>query len=203
MPAHSKLLIEPYPYPITRFVLWYVSNLHDKPVITKSITSAITALLGSFVSQLRTRGNISNIHWPSVFSITLFGLSITGPLSHYFYVLLDRLIPPSKNRVTFLKRLLADRLLFGPFILYLFFIFTTLFEGKSLETARKKIDQNYWNTFTTSIKVWTPVQFINVNYVPPMFRVLVANIVSAFWTMYLASVRSSKSVKSKKKRPEV
>ncbi|TNN21620.1 Peroxisomal membrane protein 2 [Liparis tanakae] len=38
-------------------------------------------------------------------------------------------------------------------------------------------------------KVWTPFQFININFVPVQFRVLFANMVALFWYAYLASVR--------------
>ncbi|KAK7172796.1 hypothetical protein R3I93_002808 [Phoxinus phoxinus] len=38
-------------------------------------------------------------------------------------------------------------------------------------------------------KVWTPFQFININYIPVQFRVLFANLVALFWYAYLASVR--------------
>ena len=35
-------------------------------------------------------------------------------------------------------------------------------------------------------KVWTVTQYVNLNYVPVMYRVLVGNFVALGWNVYLA-----------------
>lgn len=56
-----------------------------------------------------------------------FRLVITGPLSHYFYQLLELLFPASAPFST-LKRLLLERLVFAPAFLLLFFVVMNVLE---------------------------------------------------------------------------
>lgn len=51
----------------------------------------------------------------------------TGPLSHYFYLLMERWIPPEVPLAA-VKRLLLERLLFAPAFLCLFFVVMNFLE---------------------------------------------------------------------------
>ncbi|XP_058512982.1 peroxisomal membrane protein 2 [Ochotona princeps] len=52
-----------------------------------------------------------------------------------------------------------------------------------------KMRSSFWPALQTNWKVWTPLHFINISYVPPQFWVLFANLVALFWYTYLASLR--------------
>uniref|UniRef100_A0A8C2GCX4 Peroxisomal membrane protein 2 n=1 Tax=Cyprinus carpio TaxID=7962 RepID=A0A8C2GCX4_CYPCA len=127
-----------------------------------------------------------NVLGPVHFAI--FGLFITGPVSHYIYHLLEVLLP---NTVPYclIKRLLLERLIFAPAFLLLFYVIMNALEGKTLADLQNKIKTSYWPAMKMNWKVWTPIQFININYVPVQFRVLFANLVALFWYAYLSSVR--------------
>ncbi|KTF97655.1 hypothetical protein cypCar_00039112 [Cyprinus carpio] len=111
-----------------------------------------------------------------------------GPVSHYIYHLLEVLLP---NTVPYclIKRLLLERLIFAPAFLLLFYVIMNALEGKTLADLQNKIKTSYWPAMKMNWKVWTPIQFININYVPVQFRVLFANLVALFWYAYLSSVR--------------
>ncbi|GCB61334.1 hypothetical protein scyTo_0014319, partial [Scyliorhinus torazame] len=117
-----------------------------------------------------------------------FRLVFTGPLSHYFYHYLDKLIP-SNVPYSQIKRLLLDRLMFAPAFLALFFVVVSLLEGKNLKSLKDKMQTGYWTALKMNWKVWTIFQYININYVPAQFRVLFANMVALFWYAYLASIK--------------
>ncbi|MBN3304268.1 PXMP2 protein, partial [Amia calva] len=123
---------------------------------------------------------------PARFAI--YGLCVTGPLSHYFYHFLEVLVPSSVP-YCMVKRLLLDRLIFAPAFLLLFFVIMNVLEGKNWSALQGKVRSGYWTALKMNWKVWTPFQFININYVPVQFRVLFANLVALFWYAYLASVR--------------
>lgn len=61
--------------------------------------------------------------------LTPVGLSFffTGPLSHYFYLFLERWVPPEVPLAGVLK-LLLDRVLFAPAFLLLFFVIMNFLE---------------------------------------------------------------------------
>jgi len=64
-----------------------------------------------------------------------------------------------------------------------------ILEAKGWEDFEKKMRRSYWTALKMNWKVWTPFQFININFVPVQFRVLFANMIALFWYAYLASVR--------------
>uniref|UniRef100_A0AAY4CIA1 Peroxisomal membrane protein 2 n=1 Tax=Denticeps clupeoides TaxID=299321 RepID=A0AAY4CIA1_9TELE len=107
-------------------------------------------------------------------------LCITGPCSHHFYQMLEVLLPASQPHFM-VKRLLLDRLLYAPLLLLLFFLVMNVLE---------KVRRDYLAALTMNWKVWTPFQFVNINYVPvQVSRFLFSNVVALFWYAYLASGR--------------
>ncbi|KAJ8263678.1 hypothetical protein COCON_G00161350 [Conger conger] len=178
-----------------RLLQQYLLLLKKYPILTKSVTSGILSALGNLLSQaLESRkkkadGNLKkdiNILGPARFAV--YGLCFTGPLSHFFYQLLELLFP-STVPYCMVKRLLLDRLVFAPAFLLLFFFIMNVLEGRTISAFQGKVRAGYWTALKMNWKVWTPIQFININYVPVQFRVLFANMVALFWYAYLASVR--------------
>ncbi|XP_062874016.1 peroxisomal membrane protein 2 [Trichomycterus rosablanca] len=181
---------------LTRLLQQYLLLLKKYPIITKSVTSAILSATGNLLSQAveakkklkegRSRKNV-DVYGPLRFAV--FGLVITGPVSHYFYQLLEVMFPAAVS-FPMLKRLLLERLVFAPAFLLLFFTVMNALEGKSIADLQDTVKTRYWAALKMNWKVWTPFQFININYVPVQFRVLFANLIALFWNAYLTSVRN-------------
>lgn len=179
----------------SRLLLQYLHLLKKYPIITKSVTSAVLSALGNLLSQaLESKkkqkegqsGKDVDVYGPVRFAV--YGLVITGPLSHYFYQLLELLFPASAP-FSMLKRLLLERLVFAPAFLLLFFVVMNTLEGKTNADLQDKLKARFWPALKMNWKVWTPFQFVNINYVPVQFRVLFANLIALFWNAYLTSVR--------------
>ncbi|XP_077917300.1 peroxisomal membrane protein 2 isoform X2 [Halichoerus grypus] len=60
--------------------------------------------------------------------------------------------------------------------------------GRDAAAVTVQIRRSFWPALRMNWQVWTPAQFVNINYVPLQFRVLFANLVSLFWYVYLASL---------------
>jgi len=72
-------------------------------------------------------------------------LVVTGPLSHYFYQLMEGWLPPTEP-LCVVKRLLLDRLLFAPgFLLVFYFVMNVLEVGRPprhrIQGAFQQFDQ--------------------------------------------------------------
>lgn len=180
-----------------RLLQQYLVLLKRYPVLTKSVTSAILTALGNLLSQIleaRKKAELKNgslvneLDPAGATRYAIYGLFITGPVSHYFYQLMEMLIP-STDPLCIVKRLLLDRLVFAPGFLLIFYFVMTALEGKGWRDFEKKMKGSYWSALKMNWKVWTPFQFININFVPVQFRVLFANVIALFWYAYLASVR--------------
>nr|XP_035927748.1 peroxisomal membrane protein 2 isoform X3 [Halichoerus grypus] len=156
-----------------------------------SVHSGILSALGNFLAQLivkkREKENSQKLDVIGPLRYAIYGFFFTGPLSHFFYVFMEHWIP-SEVPLAGLKRLLLDRLLFAPAFLLLFFLIMNFLEGRDAAAVTVQIRRSFWPALRMNWQVWTPAQFVNINYVPLQFRVLFANLVSLFWYVYLASL---------------
>nr|XP_032624225.1 peroxisomal membrane protein 2 isoform X2 [Chelonoidis abingdonii] len=162
---------------------------HRLPSNFGAVLSALGSLLSQVIERSRKKpGSSKSLDLSEPLRFAIYGFLFTGPLSHYFYLYLEQLIP-SNVPFAMVKRLLLDRLVVAPPFLLLFFFIMNLLEGKDLSAFAEKIKSGYWVALKMNWKVWTPVQFVNVNYVPMQFRVLFGNLVALFWFAYLASIK--------------
>ncbi|TRZ00857.1 hypothetical protein DNTS_013405, partial [Danionella cerebrum] len=193
MSTQSFLVREPS-FP-ARVLQQYLSLLKKYPILTKSVTSGFLSALGNLLSQVLQHRKKSKEHNPKMkisilgpVHFAVYGFFITGPVSHYFYHLLEALFPASLP-YWLIKRLLLERLVFAPAFLLLFYVVMNVLEGKTLTEVQSKLKTSFWPAMKMNWKVWTPFQFINISFIPVQFRVLFANVVALFWYAYLASVR--------------
>ncbi|KAM9823135.1 peroxisomal membrane protein 2 [Syngnathus typhle] len=178
-----------------RLLHQYLFLLKKYPILTKSVTSGILSALGNLLSQIlearkKSKSNASGkeIDAAGAARFAIYGLFITGPVSHYFYQLMEMWMPTT-DQYCVIKRLLLDRLVFAPGFLMIFYLVMNILEAKGADDFKKKIRESYWTALKMNWKVWTPFQFININFVPVEFRVLFANMIALFWYAYLATVR--------------
>uniref|UniRef100_A0A8C2RFQ2 Peroxisomal membrane protein 2 n=1 Tax=Capra hircus TaxID=9925 RepID=A0A8C2RFQ2_CAPHI len=177
-PAASKLRAEAGLGPLPRRALsQYLRLLRLYPVLTKAATSGILSALGNFLAQLiekkQKKENCSqklDVSGPLRYAI--YGFFFTGPLGHFFYLLMERWIP-SDVPLAGIKRLLLDRLLFAPAFLSLFFLVMNFLEGQDTAAFTAKMKSGFWPALRMNWRVWTPVQFININYIPVQERTAV------------------------------
>ncbi|XP_032127277.1 peroxisomal membrane protein 2 [Sapajus apella] len=191
-PAASRLRAEAGLGALPRRALaQYLLLLRLYPVLTKAATSGILSALGNFLAQMiekkRKKENSRSLDVSGPLRYAVYGFFFTGPLSHFFYLFMEHWIPPEVP-LAGLKRLLLDRLIFTPAFLMLFFLIMNFLEGKDASAFATKMRGGFWPALKMNWRVWTPVQFINVNYVPLQFRVLFASLMALFWYAYLASL---------------
>ncbi|VDI08542.1 peroxisomal membrane protein 2 [Mytilus galloprovincialis] len=137
--------------------------------------SSVSAI-GNIISQLivPNQQNGGKIAWRSVAAYASFSFAVSGPLIHYFYIWMDKLIPKKKESATFdgIKRVVFDRFIFAPPFILLFLYAVTMLEGSGHEAAIAKIKETFWPILKMNWQIWTVFQFINVNYVPLKFTCL-------------------------------
>uniref|UniRef100_A0A3Q4GKQ5 Peroxisomal membrane protein 2 n=1 Tax=Neolamprologus brichardi TaxID=32507 RepID=A0A3Q4GKQ5_NEOBR len=155
-----------------RLLQQYLVLLKKYPILTKSVTSGILSALGNLLSQFvearkkaQKGAPVSNIDAAGAARYAIYGLLITGPVSHLFYQLMEVWIPTT-DQFCVVKRLLLDRLIFAPGFLLLFYFVMNILEAKGWTDFEKKMRRSYWTALKMNWKVWTPFQFININFVP-------------------------------------
>ncbi|XP_058137164.1 peroxisomal membrane protein 2 [Dasypus novemcinctus] len=176
-----------------RALAGYLRLLQLRPVLTKAATSGILSALGNFLGQIIEKKQkkekcSQTLDVTGLLRYAIYGFFLTGPLSHFFYLFLERWIPAEVPWAT-LRRLLLERLVFAPALLLLFFLSMSVLEGKSLAACSAEVRRRFWPALRMNWRVWTPVQFVNLGYVPLQLRVLFANLAALIWYACLASLR--------------
>lgn len=179
--------------PIYNFLGFYFDQLFNHPIRTKAISCCIIATAGNLTSQYVSGKTIIQ---NSLVAYGLFGLLFGGTLPHYFYGWLERVVP-EEAAFAIVKKLIIERLFYSPlyhaFTLYMI----ARFEGKNHKAAIKQLEALFWPILTSSWKYLTIIQFINLQFVPPMLRVLIVNLIGFFWTIYIANKRRQQELKQK------
>ncbi|XP_066599902.1 PXMP2/4 family protein 3 [Prorops nasuta] len=160
----------------------YFDQLYTHPLRTKALTSCVIAALGNYVSQHIV--GVKKISEDSILAFGLFGLLFGGPLPHYFYQYVFKLV---KNPYGVL---LIERLIYTPCFQALSLYLLSRFEGKTHAAASEQLKKLYLPVLAANLEIITLLQYINIKFVPPMLRVLVSNLIGFFWVIYLAKKRA-------------
>mmetsp|Transcript_43130 Transcript_43130/g.111820 ORF Transcript_43130/g.111820 Transcript_43130/m.111820 type:complete len:300 (-) Transcript_43130:234-1133(-) len=164
--------------------LWaaYLKSLETNPVATKSISSALLNGFGDVMSQVFIEEH--PFDWQRLLKFTSIGLVLVGPVLHYWYLTLSKVVTLQGTAGTLL-RLALDQLAFAPTFIAAFFSTLCCFEfnpGK----IQPMLKQEWWPAVITNWQLWVPFQFVNFRLVPQNLQVLFANMVALIWNTYLS-----------------
>mmetsp|Transcript_7564 Transcript_7564/g.20989 ORF Transcript_7564/g.20989 Transcript_7564/m.20989 type:complete len:296 (+) Transcript_7564:320-1207(+) len=184
-------------------LLWYQHELHERPVWTKSITSAILTGAGDLSGQAiqicmynhdtdndnssSSNGTTMSLDWYRTLCFILLGLLVQAPLTHYYYDWLDRCFPPATtaplcHRITWTK-LAIDQLCWAPTITLAVFLFLDPLQGRAV---LPHLQRDFGSTLYANWKLWFPSTLINLAFCPPAWRVLYCNVVFFVWSICLS-----------------
>lgn len=189
----SKQSRKKSPHCVVRLWKSYQQSIDDYPLITKSLTSAVLTASGEVISQLIV--NFEGVDMKRMWEFFFLGLLLQAPVTHYYYVVLDRELPPTSYPWTWttLIKLLIDQLLFAPSFLFAIFIFLDTMEGLGPMQMILHLRQDFGMTLVTNWKLWVPATLINLALVHPAYRVLYNNIIFFVWSIILAMLLLSPS----------
>jgi hypothetical protein len=180
---------------------WYMKSLVCAPIITKGITTGVIEVLGDGIAQgvemERERIESKAVKWDYRRSLGCLcdGIFVTGPLLHFTYNFLERIIPShgaGGSAWATLAQVLIDEFVCDPIDVGLYLIATSIIEGKNV---KQRLREKYWVTLLEGMAVslaLCPIQFISFRYLPVETRVLVVNICDLIWMSIVSYVAHSK-----------
>uniref|UniRef100_A0A1B6D139 Peroxisomal membrane protein 2 n=1 Tax=Clastoptera arizonana TaxID=38151 RepID=A0A1B6D139_9HEMI len=127
----------------------YYNSLFNNPIRTKAICSLMIAVFGNLTSQYIT--GAKTLNQDSLISFGLFGFLFGGPLPHFFYEILERIIPFEANCPA-VKQLFLERFLFTPLFQFFSLYMLARFEMRDLVN---NIISFFWIIFLTRKKQLT------------------------------------------------
>jgi hypothetical protein len=99
--------------------------------------------------------------WDRSIHVAITGLTFSGPISHAWYGLLERLVNRSGIPGLVMKMAL-DALLFSPVAVAGYFVWRTLLEGSGWEGTRRKLNNKWASAVLASWSFWPAA---NIMYV--------------------------------------
>jgi hypothetical protein len=179
---------------------WYRYNhaLGSSPILTKSITAGIIAFAADIICQKYYPSNPADakrpfrqrVDWRRTFNFTVLSGVVYPPICHYWYAFLSTRIVGPTPALAVAKRVALDQILFAPLSIAFFFTAIMFLEG-NLPKVGTKLSHDWIPTLLNNFYVWIPSQIINFSVIPPPFRVLWANSIGFFWSIYISSVSAA------------
>jgi hypothetical protein len=159
----------------------YLVMLAKYPIATKTVTAGIIAGFADFMAQ-QIQGKVTSarLDFKRVARMVIFSFAMT-PIVHVWYLILARFIQYPVYRVV------ADQLLFAPASLAAFFILQSFLESGSYTLGLEKMRKSYFGVLWVNYLVWPFICFFNFKYVAPNLQILVMNLGSFLWTIYLSA----------------
>ncbi|XP_039009446.1 protein Mpv17-like [Hibiscus syriacus] len=172
---------------------WYERCLSIHPVKTQVVSSGFLWGIGDVGAQYITYSTAKKrlqrqdeeqeckIDWKRAATTSLFGFGFVGPVGHYWYEGLDRLIKlkfqlrPKTTKFVAAK-VAMDGILFSPFDLFLFFSYMGLSTGKSVPQVKEDVKRDFLPALILEGGIWQIVQIVNFQYIPVRYQLLYVNI---------------------------
>jgi len=173
--------------------LWtsYNNALETNPLVTKSITASVILGAADFTGQAiesKNKETDNDIDFARAARFAFFGLVLQAPWNHFYYLLLDGVLPPTVDPLTPTTgiKVVIDQFVQAPIFTVLIFVFLGFLEGKNIDAINKQLENDYKNTMIANWKLWVPATAVNIAFCPPIFRVLYLNCVFFFWSIFLS-----------------
>ncbi|XP_011405251.1 PREDICTED: mpv17-like protein 2 [Amphimedon queenslandica] len=147
--------------------------------------------MGDFCRQ-RIEGNTTD--WHRTGRMGVLGCCL-GPLDHFWYTALDRLLP-AITAGTVARKVLLDQLIMAPICCSLFYLGMSAMEGRSRKDCFNELQVKFWPTYKVDWQVWPAAQILNFYLIPPHFRVAYVASITFLWTVYLSYMKHKKMSKT-------
>jgi protein Mpv17 len=174
---------------LRRLVASYSRLSVERPYATNIVVGGFLWGAGDVISQKFERK--LNVDWKRVARMSLYGFACAGPIYCWWYRILERktaFLAHSATKHIALK-VLADQVIFEVPYLAFFFAATSLIGGEPLSQAKKKINDEYVETYLIDCAIWPALQVINFRYVPARYTAAVVNGFNLIWISYLSYVQ--------------
>eukprot|EP00741_Cyanophora_paradoxa_P008994 tig00001424_g8707.t1 len=174
----------------------YMNMLETKPLLTKTLTSTVGFFLGDVIAQSPDMMNGKAYDPARTAKLMAFGATIHGPVGHYWYGLVDKLIFPKTPTATIAvaTKVAFDQVFWAPIFTSIFFGFMETINGRA-DNVIPTIEQKLWPTLLANWKLWPAAHVINFKFIPSNQRVLYINVVSVGWNTFLSTMNAAPAEK--------
>jgi len=122
-------------------------------------------------------------------AMMLYGLFVSGPSQHMWLTRVVHNVIKERTWKATIKKVALDFSVGSLVMMPMFFLGINLIEGKSLEDATGKLQQEWPGVFKLSVRIWPAFQMLNFMFVPIPYQQLAINCTAFFWNSFLSYVQ--------------
>mmetsp|Transcript_8872 Transcript_8872/g.23782 ORF Transcript_8872/g.23782 Transcript_8872/m.23782 type:complete len:189 (-) Transcript_8872:75-641(-) len=181
----------------------YDQALRKRPLPVKLVTSTIMNIISELLTQ-RITGVKTSV--PNTLRQCTIGGGLTC-LVHRWFLELERRFAgwPPERPLTVMTKTTLQMVVLEPILMTCYVVGKKLLTSGERGAAFKGVGKIVSELIVSSWAVWGPVSLIQYRFVPEHYRILVANLVNLFYTMYLitrtrASIQDKEGGDQKKKK---
>lgn len=188
----------------------YVRLLHSHPLKTKALTSAFITSLSDVGLQLyEGRGQLRaatagattsaepfRLNGARTGILSAVGLFYSGPVNHFWFSILERLVTTSNRWAAAGLKLVIDQTCFAPCVIAGYMTVRGALEGRSAASIAERLQDRWSDAVVACYQFWPAANMLAFAYVPVMYRVLYGNMCAIFWNARLSSISSASGAAS-------
>ncbi|XP_037302546.1 mpv17-like protein 2 [Manduca sexta] len=159
-------------------------------LLTNSLTSGGFLAIGDLIQQeIEFQSKIlpERYDWLRAARVFIVG-TLMGPMHHYYYIYLDKILPKANFKTVFTK-ILCDQAVVSPLTILCYFYGMGILENKSLEESKDELVKKFKYVYLGDCLYWPPVQFLNFYYLPTHYRVLYINLATMIFNIFLSFMK--------------
>ncbi|KAF8406226.1 hypothetical protein HHK36_008311 [Tetracentron sinense] len=168
----------------TGFIGWYLGMIECRPVLTKSITSALIYTLADLSSQLITQPSLKSFDSIRTLRMAGYGMLILGPSLHFWFNFISRVLPKRDILTTF-KKIFVGQTVYGPVMTTVFFSMNAGAQGENGADIVARLKRDMLPTMLSGLMYWPACDFVTFKFIPVHLQPLVSNSFSYLWTIYM------------------
>lgn len=165
-------------------------------LVTNVLGSGLLMVVGDVIAQeyeyrhvLRKQDRYDN---ERMFRMFVAG-ALQGPLHHYVYNWMDRVMPHRTFR-NIINKILIDQLFMSPACIVIFFYTVCYLEHQSLQATNEELISKFPYIYLMDWLTWPAAQYINFRYLDTKYRVAFVNVCTAVYNVLMSYMKHDFSI---------
>ncbi|KAL2537253.1 Peroxisomal membrane 22 kDa (Mpv17/PMP22) family protein [Forsythia ovata] len=172
---------------------WYLRMVKSRPIVTKSVTSALIYTAADLSSQTIVGESTEGCDLVRTLRMAGYGMLILGPSLHFWFNFVSRVFPKRDLLSTF-KKIALGQTVYGPAMTVIFFSVNAALQGESGSEIVARLKRDLIPTMIDGVMYWPVCDFFTFKFIPVHLQPLVSNSFSYLWTIYMTHTANLEKV---------
>ncbi|PON90571.1 Mpv17/PMP [Trema orientale] len=168
---------------------WYLGMVKCRPILTKSVTSALIYTAADLSSQTIAQQSLDSYDLLRTLRMAGYGLLVLGPSLHFWFNFMSKLFP-KRDLLSTLKKMAMGQGIYGPTMTVVFFSLNARLQGETGTEIVSRLKRDLFPTLLSGVMYWPLCDFITFRFIPVHLQPLVSNSFSYLWTVYMTYMAS-------------